>query len=330
MNSAESQNSSDLPLHAAVSKVIRLNIESGNLNAGMLLRESELVAQFTVSRVPISRALRELVGAGILEKASRGFLVSGRQNVDQQTPPQLNIPESLAELFKGKASWEKIYSKVEGDIVAAMPFGRYKITEAGMAEYYHVSRTVTGDLLVRLQERGLVERRGRSQIQVPALTEQLMVDLYEVRAILEPAALVRSAPFLGKDRLERMKQQLRSAEVAYPAVTLDDLAALENELHVSFLEQTPNKRLLASLRTSQLPLLATNYLLKRYLGTPETEPFLAEHRIIVELLLNGATEEAGSALKAHLRSACEKGVKRIELVRKDHKMTPLPYLKLIE
>ncbi len=34
-----------------------------------------------------------------------------------------------------------------------MPFGRYKIIELTMADYHGVSRTVTRDLLGRLEER---------------------------------------------------------------------------------------------------------------------------------------------------------------------------------
>ena len=92
-----------------------------------------------------------------------------------------------------------------------MPFGPFKINELAMAEYYGVSRTVTRDLLGRLEARGLVEKAGRSQCFLPELTAELMSDLYEVRRLLEPTALLDAAPHLARERLEGMREDLREA-----------------------------------------------------------------------------------------------------------------------
>jgi len=328
MSSPDAPAGEDLTLHAAVYKVVEANIASGRLRAGMLLRETALAAEFAVSRVPVGRALRELAERGKLERLeSRGFRVPGTVPEPPPETPRLAIPESVQELARGRASWEKIYERVERDLIAAMPFGRFKIIELGMAEYYGVSRTVTGDLLARLQERGLVERLGRSSSQVPALSEELMRDLYEVRIQLEPAALAGAAPFLVPADLAAMRDTLRRGEQRYPDVPIEELDGYERRLHVDFLERTPNRRLLAALRTSQLPLLATNHLLKRYLGPPEVEPFLAEHRIVVELLLQGATEAAAGALRAHLQASCVKGIARIDEVRRHHQPEIPPFLQ---
>ncbi|WEK51541.1 MAG: GntR family transcriptional regulator [Candidatus Kaistia colombiensis] len=327
MSSVDDLDQEDMRLHAAVYKVVQDNIASGHLHAGMILRERALAEQFSVSRMPVARALRELADAGLIEHSpGRGFRVAGRVANEIEVAPPLAIPETMVELTRGRAGWEKIYQQAEHDLVAAMPFGRFKIIESGMADYYGVSRTVTGELLARLQERGLVERRGRSQTHVPALSADVMRDLYEVRIHLEPPALVSAAGFIPSADLEQMLDDLRAAEGAYPDVELDRIDAFEQGLHVAFLNFAPNRRLLAALRATQLPLLATNYLLKRYLGTPEEEPFLAEHRIIVELLLHRAPEAAAAALRSHLASSCEKGLQRIETVRSQHTPTLPPFL----
>jgi DNA-binding GntR family transcriptional regulator len=315
------------PLHTAVTKVIRENIATGYICPGMILRESALVEQFAISRVPVARALKELESEGLIEREQgKGFRVVGLAVQKSQPAPVIKIPNSVVQLARGVPSWERIYDQVERDLVAAMPFGRHKIVESGMAEYYAVSRTVTGDLLARLQERGLVERPGRSQTHLPPLTESMITDLYAVRELLEPAALLVAAPHLPRTELEHMYGSLTEAECKYPQIKLEQLDVFEQELHVKLMERAPNKRLLAALRVSQLPLLATNHLLKRYLGAPEREPLIAEHRIVIELLLNGAPDAAAAALKAHLSSACSKGVERIRLVRSYHSPSALPFL----
>jgi DNA-binding GntR family transcriptional regulator len=58
---------------------------------------------------------------------------------------------------------------------------------------------------------------------------------------------------------------------------------------------------------------------------PRSEPFFAEHRLVVELLLNGAPEAAGVALEAHLKSAERKQLARLSELRAHTPVVP-PYL----
>src|SRR3546814_10989364 len=60
-----------------------------------------------------------------------------------------------------------------------------------------------------------------------------------------------------------------------------------------------------------------------YRWTPrlfETEPFLPEHREIVERLEDGRVKAAAAALEAHLRVSRDRAIARIEVIRRD--MTP--------
>jgi DNA-binding GntR family transcriptional regulator len=59
---------------------------------------------------------------------------------------------------------------------------------------------------------------------------------------------------------------------------------------------------------------------------PALEPFLAEHRLVIELLLNDAPDAAGAALDAHLRSAVRKQHGRLKELRAHHRPIVPPYL----
>lgn len=320
----------DQSLHLAVYRVVRDNIEDRVLLPGMLLGESSLAAQFAISRVPVARALRALAAEGLVHKVpGSGFRVAGLAGQQVEETPHLVIPPSVQELAHGRAGWSRIYEQVERELVACMPFGRYKIVELTMAEFHGVSRTVTRDLLARLEERGLIERAGRSQCFLPELTPQLMRDLYEVRRLLEPAALRSAFPLIEPATLFAMRDALVDAESRYPDVGIEELDRFETDLHVRIVDSSLNRRLIAALRASQLPLLATNYLLKHYLGAPSEEPFLGEHRLIVELLIQGAPDAAASALEAHLLSALGKGLSRLAALRASHQPDAPPYLQPI-
>jgi DNA-binding GntR family transcriptional regulator len=166
-----------------------------------------------------------------------------------------------------------------------MPFGRYKIVEMTMAAHYNVSRTVTRDLLARPDTLGLVEREGRSQCYLRRLTPGLMGELYQMRRLLEPAALTQAAPFHDKASLERMRADLLAAEARYPDLYPDGFAKFEQDLHLDSTAACPNRTLVTLMRQTQTLILATNQLIPLYLGMPSAEPFFAEHRLVFELLL---------------------------------------------
>jgi DNA-binding GntR family transcriptional regulator len=313
-------------LHLTVYRLVRDNIESGRLAPGTVLTEYRLSNQFALSREPVGRALRRLETEGhIVRDRTRGYSVSGGAGLPSQELPQLDISETTLELLRGRAEWRKIWEKVQGDLIACMPFGRYKVVEMTMATHYGVSRTVTRDLLARLETLSLVEREGRSQCYLRRLTPGLMTELYELRCLLEPRALCRAAPLHRKENLLRMRDDLLDAERRYPDVGPADLARYEEDLHVACTEDCLNRTLTGAVRQNQMLVLATNRLIPLYLGMPRSEPFFAEHRLVVELLLNGAPEAAAVALEAHLKSAERKQLARLSELRAHSPLVP-PYL----
>lgn len=330
MNSAEPDLGEELSLASVLYQAVRANIESGRLPPGTLLNEHRLAQQLAVSRAPISRMLQRLAADGVLIRVKpRGYRVPGTGASVARGTPVLELPAAALGIVRGRAGWEKIWDQVEKDLVACMPFGRFKINELAMAEYYGVSRTVTRDLLGRLEARNLAEKVGRSQRFLRELTPELMNDLYEVRRLLEPTALVSAAPRLSRSRLEEMRVDLLRGEEKYPTVSATDIARYEDSLHVECTEACLNRSLVSALRQSQLPILATNRLFQIYLGMPALEPFLAEHRLVIELILNNAPDAAAVALDAHLRSAARKQQTRLKDLKAHHRPTVPLYLRQV-
>ena len=323
----DSRRSDEMALHSTVYDIVRGNIKSGRLRPGTFLNEYRLSRQLSVSRAPIARALQRLEADGLISRNQvRGYLVSGATQSTAREMPLLDLSEVALQIVRGRPEWEKIWDQVESDLIGCMPFGRYKVIELAMAEHYKVSRTVTRDLLARFEARGLVQRIGRSQCYLRQLTPELMSNLYEVRTLLEPTALLRAAPHHQKDQLERMRQDLVDAQRRYPDVSVADLSRYENDLHIVSTEACPNRELLNFLRQSQMMVLATNRLIQLYLRMPQAEPFLAEHCLVVELLLSGSPEAAAIALEAHLRTAVRKQHARLADLKAHHQPMVPPYL----
>ncbi|HYE49127.1 MAG TPA: GntR family transcriptional regulator [Azospirillaceae bacterium] len=302
-------------LNEIVEQVLRAGIRAGRIPAGALLQEARLSDQFDLSRAPVHQALRRLEQDGLVAKAEgRGYVVGGADAAAVRPLAELDIPEAAREALRSRAGWERIYKQVERDVVGVMAFGRYGVVELALAEAYGVSRTITRDVLGRLEERGLLEKVQRSHWAVPQLTPRLMHELYEMRRLLEPAALLDAADGLAREEVAAMRDRLRAAEARYPDVSVEELSAFEHDLHIDLVGRCSNPRLLSAIRQSQTPLVATAYLFQQYLGIPQDEPFLVEHRLVLEHLLAGAPGAAAAALEAHMVSALRKGLGRLEFL----------------
>ncbi len=314
-------------LYELAEDVVVERVMSGALPAGTQLTESMLAEQFGISRAPARRALQELARKGVVErKQGRGYAVlrcagavavaSGVAAVEPL--PLLSLP-----------TWERIYGEVENEIVARISFADWRLNEVQLAHHYHVSRTVARDVVSRLHQRGLVRKDESSRWFAPALTRERVEELYELRGILEPAAVVLAAPRVPPEVLAKMRASLDAA-VSAPPGDVPTLDALEHEMHVTLLGYCGNQALMQALVLPQMLLLAHRFL---YRWTPTMfgdEPFPVEHREILDHLGAGEAELAAAAMKRHLEVACARVLQRVEAVRHERIAADLPYLERIK
>lgn len=130
----------------------------------------------------------------------------------------------------------------DGTIIAGQP-----LQEVQLAEKLGVSRTPVREALTRLASEGLLASDGRSFI-VPELTLQDVEDIYEVRFLLEPAALRRVAEFTTDKKIHAtLDQVLNDAEAAYKA---KDVAAFRDaniRFRNGWIALVPNRRMVKAI-----------------------------------------------------------------------------------
>ena len=310
-------NASPPRLYEIVERALRSSIRTGRLPAGLVLLEGPIAGIFQTSRAPVQRALARLEADGLIHRfEGRGYLVGPEA---AGTAPLradirgfgLDAAEEIDEAQQSRASWERIYATAERQIASCLVFGRYRIVEAEMADHFGVSRTVVRDVLGRLQERGLIEKNASSHWIAGPLTARAIRDLYEMRRLLEPPALVAAAPSLPSGDIEAMLDRLRRAEAAGATPPPETMDAVEEDLHVRCVLATPNARLADALRHNQLPLLAT-HAFTRSLGIADDQPILTEHRLVLELLAQEAWPAAAAVLETHLQAAERRAVARLK------------------
>jgi DNA-binding GntR family transcriptional regulator len=302
------------------------HIEQGGIPSGTRLLESSVAAQFGISRAPARHALAELERCGLVEKATgRGYTVRPLAHRKRIASASFAAKDDVRLI--SSSSWERIYGEVEGEIMARASFASWRVNEAELARHYRVSRTVARDVIARLQQRGVIRKDDRSRWHAPALTPDHVGELYELRAILEPVALVKAAPNVPPGFLAGMRAHLGAAIANARDVDGSTLDELEQEMHVALLGRCGNRTLMQTITLAQSLLIAHRFL---YRWTPrlfESEPFLPEHLEIVERLEDGDTAEAAWALEAHLRVSQDRAIARIAVVARELDPDDLPYLE---
>ncbi len=318
-------------LYQRATDLLALQIEQGIFSAGDHVTEAMIAEKFGISRAPARQALVELERRGLASKTrGKGYEVLGGQKSPGERAKDSRGPSrggSGKVRLQSVPSWERIYADVEDEIVARISFGSWRVNEAKLARHYRVSRTVARDVVGRLQQRGVLRKDERSRWYAPALTPIHIGEFYELRAILEPVALRKAAPNIPASFLRTLRSHLEGAIAKKGKVGGATLDKLEEELHVALLSYCGNQALTQAITVPQSLLIAHRFL---YRWTPrlfKEEPFLPEHLEVVRRLEDGDHRGAAAALEKHLHVSCARAITRVDAVRRDIALDPLPYLE---
>jgi DNA-binding GntR family transcriptional regulator len=317
-------------LYQRVFEILAEQIRRGALGAGAILTETGVAARFGISRAPARQALDELVRAGLIARAARrGFQVAGGGPGALASPagPDAAPPE-ITRLVP-RPSWERILGEVEGEIMARTSFAAWRVNEAELARHYGVSRTVARDVIGRLQQSGVVQKDTRSRWYAPALTPQHVGELYELRWILEPVALRKSAANLPATLLPELRLNVLLAIEGEGPVAGATLDALENDLHVRLLGHCGNRSLVQAISAPQSLLIVHRFLYRWTAALFGTEPFLKEHLEVYDRLAAGQVETAADVLENHLRVSLDRALVRIDVIARGTQPEPLSYLEIL-
>lgn len=316
-------------LHERGYSILAARIADGSIPPGTVLLESRIAEEFGISRAPVRQALVRLAAEGLVVRTEgHGYRVVA----DPGRLPQAVPGEDTAGLVRlaPAATWQRIYDEVEAEIVARTSFASWRVVESDMARHYGVSRTVARDVIARLHQRGVVRKDEKSRWHARGLTPDYVAELYEMRRVLEPAALLGAADSVPPALLTRMRRHLEEVLARPERIDGRILDELEAELHGELLGHCGNRTLMEALRHYQSLLIAHRFL---YAWAPRlfpVEPFLPEHLEIVDRLADGRPADAAAALERHLRVSLDRAVHRIGIVAGGYDPAPLPYLVRID
>ena len=175
-----------------------------------------------------------------------------------------------------------------------------RLIELDLAAALEMSRTPVREALRRLEVERLVENAPRRGYAVPTLTLDDLVEVFEIREVLEGLAARRAAQRMGPAEIDALRATVERMERAAEA---DDLTAL-SEASTRF-----HRLLRSGSRHARLPALigllgdAYQSLGAHELAPERVLPAVAEHRAILDAIAGHDPDAAERATREHARHA---------------------------
>jgi DNA-binding GntR family transcriptional regulator len=180
-----------------------------------------------------------------------------------------------------------------------------RLRAEALAARFGTSRTPIREALLVLEHEGLVEMEPHRGALVRAFDAADALDLYEVRALIEPHAAARAATRIGRPALDRLGDLCARADErggATPAAVADQIA-LNEEFHRLVVEAADSPRLLAALRA--VAGIPRAFRATFWASDQQRAQSLFCHRELVAALSAGQPALAEAVMRMHILGARE-------------------------
>ncbi|PPC75106.1 GntR family transcriptional regulator [Pokkaliibacter plantistimulans] len=206
--------------------------------------------------------------------------------------PLKRRPENLA---------ERIYAQLKDDIFEFRLLPGDRFTEQDIAAQTDASRTPVREALYRLQREGYVDVHFRSGWQVRPFDFRYFEDLYDVRIILETAAVRR---LCERESTAPQLEDLKRIWMVPAEERLQDgptVSGLDERFHMMLVEATGNKEMAAIHKsvTEKIRIIRRLDFTKPF----RVEATYNEHAKILGLIIQRRADQAQSLLKSHIEES---------------------------
>ena len=173
------------------------------------------------------------------------------------------------------------------------------LREQVIAEELGVSRTPVREALRRLESDGLVISEPRFGMVIRDLSYAEVVELYEIREVLERTAAQMSARVITAIELQELELIQGAMEKARH--DSQEMAVLNHAFHVAVLNSAKNRYLWKALESVQKAMLILGPSTMEFPERADTA--IEEHRLLLEALRARDVEKAERVMGEHLTNA---------------------------
>ena len=208
---------------------------------------------------------------------------------------------SIKPLQRPLALGDQVYQTLRGHLRDGTIVSGQPLQEVQLAEKLGVSRTPVREALTRLASEGLLASDGRSFV-VPSLSLEDVDDIYEVRFLLEPAAMRRVAELTPAAAVRApIDEALAAASAAYKTNDADAFREANIRFRNAWIALVPNRRLVRAIEQYADHMMRIRALT---LGDQKVRTIVIKGlKRIAEALAAGNGDDAATAMRDHLGEA---------------------------
>ncbi len=201
--------------------------------------------------------------------------------------------------LSARVDGDTIFRVLRSEILAGVHPPGTALREVVVSERFGVSRTPVREALSRLQHERLLERAARG-LQVPQIDPQEVIQIYDLRVMLEEEAAGQAALNRGAADIMRLEALLdRDRAVAEP----DDTTKVTNnlEFHTSLWAAARNPILMDLLQRLSTHLIHTP---RSTLSVGDRwQEVLLEHETLISAISERRSDDARAIARTHMETA---------------------------
>ena len=200
-----------------------------------------------------------------------------------------------SDLSQGNVAFAKLMTAIETGIY--QPGDRLRETE--ISDRLALSRTPVREALRRLEAENIIEHRPRVGAVIRTLQQTEVVELYEMRLVLERTAAEMAAKHAAEAEVDAM--DALNADISETGNDPSRAAAINQKFHRAIYLAARNRFLLDAARamTNALLLLGPTPLA----AAERIATVVRQHQLIIDTIGAGDVDGAGVAAEAHLQTS---------------------------
>jgi DNA-binding GntR family transcriptional regulator len=198
---------------------------------------------------------------------------------------------------------DKAYAAIKSAILSLRLEPGMALVESDLAQQLGLSKTPVRDALQELEREGFVTRVFFKGTYVTDVTTKDLVEVFQIRAVLEGMAARLAAPLFSPPELDDISQSLDAAEAALAEGNLHFCSECGMALHEAIIDKADNQRLALIIHNLDDHVQRFRAVSDRIIG--RLSKSVVEHRRVLAALRTCNPEMAEWAMRDHLLSVLQ-------------------------
>ncbi len=198
---------------------------------------------------------------------------------------------------------DRAYTAIKNAILTLTLEPGSSLIETDLAQDLGISKTPVRDALLALEQEGFVTRVPFKGTYVTEITHTDLVEIFQLRAVLEGLAAHQSTLLFSQDELDQIETKLGESEAALAEGDLGLCSRLGQTIHAAIINQAENRRLVSITRNLDDHLRRFRAMSDQLTGRPHKS--IREHRRILAALRQRDPDAAERAMRGHLFSVLD-------------------------